>query len=428
MTTGANNQQAFNDYRNFVASVLAKKGGADLSSMTMDPIQQYLLGTFQPEQFFDINQLYERLAPTVLAAATDGNTAFGDAAAKIKSGVSPWTLWGDVALQKQSGMTPEDWKDFINALASENQAVKRALLDQSIEQDVFEKAGMSGADSSWIDRAPDGTLRYAGHAVQYAPESFKKLLDVLPAQLTADKVRYAEADKLFGGPIMITDEAKKREYLTKQVLEELRLKAYNKVHGEPMKDEYGKPIYTDQGKAQRTGVAGGKKWYEHTNYGRNSAGDALPFFNGSRLSWSTFNPFAKGSSNPDVPLATIEAAFKQPLKSLLGTRVLLDRLGISLGANNPKNVEPYQTEKEVDKRMKQNVAGVEDKAASYKKAKFLEAYKAYGDRLSGSGADTERRIGDLALNVLTSLHNEGSTPLLEDILKNALLRQSTNRG
>lgn len=189
-------------YSDLIAAMISSKGGSDFSSNTMDPVMQYLNGTYQGAPQFDINQLYERTAPTFMSAASLGqDSPHAIAAARIKSGRAPWELWNDKNLQSQSGMSPADWKSFINKLSDEQQTVKKAMLDQSLEQDVFQKAGMRGANASYTDVNPDGSQTYAPDAYQFAPQQFDELLANLPAELSSDVARRKSVDAKYGGNV-----------------------------------------------------------------------------------------------------------------------------------------------------------------------------------------------------------------------------------
>ena len=423
--------QAPLDFNQLLSALISSKGGSDFSSNTMDPVMQYLNGSFQQAPQFDINQLYERTAPTFMSAAALGQTSpHAIAAARIKSGQAPWELWRDKNLQQQSGMSPEEWKSFINDLATEQQTVKKAMLDQSLQQDVFQKAGMRGANASYTDMNPDGTQTYAPDAYQYAPKQFDELLANLPAQLTSDAVRRKSVDSKYGAPVMVTDPKKIRAMLEQQASSEARLKANQDVYGKPMFDVNGAPVLNDSGQQMRSGVAGRGNFIEQTvggNYGRTNTGKALDYSNDSGLSWSTFAPWMKGSDNPDVPLAMLESAIRRPLTSFFGLKPLIDRLGISLGMNN-EDKNP-SSKKQLNKLIKmQGDRPLEDKRASAVGRSDANAINAYMDRKQGSAVNTQRQAAELAAEILASLVQQGATPLKTDIMKNAMLKRSTKNG
>ena len=200
-------------YSDLIAAMIASKGGSDFSSNTMDPIMQYLNGTFQSAPSFTLDQLYERNAPTIASAVSLGAMSpHGVAAARIKAGIPTWQLWNAKDLQPQSGMSPADWKSFINTLADEQQIVKKAMLDQSLQQDVFQKAGMRGATQQWTDMNEDGSLKFGADAMQYAPQQFADLTANLPAQLASDASRRNDISAKYGD-VFLTKDVDKKKYL-----------------------------------------------------------------------------------------------------------------------------------------------------------------------------------------------------------------------
>ena len=219
------------DFNQLISAAISSKGGSDFSSNTMDPIMQYLNGTYQQAPQFDVNQLYERTAPTFMSAASLGDSSpHAIAAARIKSGQAPWELWRDRNLQQQSGMSPEEWKSFINDLAGEQQTVKKAMLDQGLQQDVFQRAGMHGANASYTDVNPDGTSTYASDAYQYAPKQFDELLSNLPNQVASDSARRQAINTKYAAPVYAKTEAQKLAQLegefTLQPIQQRQLDSY----------------------------------------------------------------------------------------------------------------------------------------------------------------------------------------------------------
>ena len=321
------------DFNQLVSAAISSKGGSDFSSNTMDPIMQYLNGTYQQAPQFDVNQLYERTAPTFMSAASLGDSSpHAIAAARIKSGQAPWELWRDKNLQQQSGMSPEEWKSFINDLAGEQQTVKKAMLDQSMQQDVFQKAGMHGANASWTDTNPDGTQTYAPDAYQYAPKQFDELLANLPAELISDSDRRKSVNA-----------------------------------------KYAAPVYTDT-QAQK--------------------------------------------------LAQLEGEFK--LQPIQRRQLDLFKLQPNVQADMLKRMRRDSAQHALDKAGSGRVFF--DKRLSAIGRSDANAINAYMDRKQGSGANTQRQASDLAAQVLMSLAQQGSTPLNNDIMKNAMLKRSTRNG
>ena len=204
-------------YSELIAAYISSKGGSDFSSNSVDPVMQYLLGNYQSAPQFTQEDLYNKFAPNMRAANNSLNPAFKDAARMIKDGTPSWELWTNKDLIKASGLKADEWKDFVESLAQDNQKVLVAMMDQSMEQDYFQKQGMPGARETYLDKNADGGLKNIGAAYKYAPEQFDALLGDLPKQEAADMARYSDVDRKYG-KVMVTDEAKKRELLYKKAL------------------------------------------------------------------------------------------------------------------------------------------------------------------------------------------------------------------
>jgi len=409
-------------YSDMIAALIASKGGSDFSSNTMDPVMQYLNGSYQQAPQFDINQLYERTAPTFMSAAALGETSpHAIAAARIKSGQAPWELWRDKNLQQQSGMSPEEWKSFINDLATEQQTVKKAMLDQSLQQDVFQKAGMRGANASYTDMNPDGTQTYASDAYQFAPKQFDQLLANLPAQLASDVARRKSVDAKYGAPVVETDKDKILNMLYNESLAKRDSTEREKVKG---KQIWSRDPLTDKMVVsyENPKVRGAGDNYSYAN------GKSVPWFNGSKPTWSTFNPFAKGSDNPDIATVMLESLVRRPFSQWLGFKPLVDRVATSIGANNPRNQSSAAMQDAQQLLKLQGSAPMENKMASAIGRSDANAINAYMDRKQGSAVTTQRQAAELAAQVLASLAQQGVTPLKTDIMKNAMLKRSTKHG
>lgn len=204
-------------YSELIAAYISSKGGSDFSSNSVDPVMQYLLGNYQSAPQFTQDDLYNKFAPNIRAANNSLNPAFKQAADMIKSGTPSWELWTNKDLIKSSGLKADEWKDFVESLAQDNQKVLVAMMDQSMEQDYFQKQGMPGARETYLDKNADGGLKNIGAAYKFAPEQFDALLGDLPKQQAADMARYSDVDRKYG-KVMVTDEAKKRQLLYKKAL------------------------------------------------------------------------------------------------------------------------------------------------------------------------------------------------------------------
>ena len=400
-------------YSDMIAALIASKGGSDFSSNTMDPVMQYLNGSYQQAPQFDINQLYERTAPTFMSAAALGETSpHAIAAARIKSGQAPWELWRDKNLQQQSGMSPEEWKSFINDLAGEQQTVKKAMLDQSLQQDVFQKAGMRGANASYTDTNPDGTQTYAPDAYQFAPKQFDELLANLPAQLTSDAARRKSVDAKYGAPVMETDRDKILNMLYQESLGKRNAKEIEKVKG---KRTYSLDPVT------------GKQVLTFKNPDKRGMGDDLSYVDGRSIDW--FNDSGIfDDKRPDVAKQMVRSLLGLKASQWFGLKPLVDRISTSIGVNNPRDQRGFAMV-DAQKLLKaQGSAPLENKRLSAIGRSDANAINAYMDRKQGSAVNTQRQAAELAAQVLASLAQQGATPLKTDIMRNAMLKRSTRNG
>lgn len=400
-------------YSDMIAALISSKGGSDFSSNTMDPVMQYLNGSFQQAPQFDINQLYERTAPTFMSAAALGETSpHAIAAARIKSGQAPWELWRDKNLQEQSGMSPEEWKSFINDLAGEQQTVKKAMLDQSLQQDVFQKAGMRGANASYTDMNPDGTQTYAPDAYQFAPQQFDQLLANLPAELTGDVSRRKSVDAKYGAPVMETDRDKILSMLYQESLGKRNAKEIEKVKG---KRTYSLDPLT------------GKQVLTFKNPDKRGMGDDLSYVDGKSIDY--FNKSGIfDDKNPDVASQMVKSLLGLKSSQWFGLKPLVDRVSTSIGVNNPRDQRGFAMADALKLLEAQGSAPLENKRLSAIGRSDANAINAYMDRKQGSGVNTQRQAAELASQVLASLAQQGATPLKTDIMRNAMLKRSTKNG
>ena len=376
------------DFNALVSAIIASKGGSDFSSNTMDPVMQYLSGNFQQNPRFNIDQLYQRQAPNSTAALTSGGP-IATAVGRIRSGVPAWELWRDEILREESGMTPEEWKSIVNSLADEHQKVKQSLLDQSLQQDVFQKAGMAGANETYLDRNEDGTMKFAPRAYGYAPQQFDELISALPAQQSADTARYAEIDKRYRS-VPVTDEREKERLLYDKYLSEIRAKDSKKE------------------RLQRR-----NKNNRIDNYNYDVEGNRLGVLDAAKSGF-----------------------LNAPITQLFGLRPLITRAGMAFTDNAGGPIVPRGANADLQELEARSRASKDAKRTGPLKDARLDsirsarsnAQKAFGDTLVGSSADTQRRASDLTMQILASLAQQGATPLKQDILSNALLRRSTKNG
>lgn len=178
---------------------------SDLSSATMDPVMSYLMGTYQPKPQFDENQLWERYAPnTLLATAGDPEDPYTVAALQIRQGTPPWQLYG----QKPKSVKKEaTWNKFIDSIAKEQETVRGKLMEQSLEQDPFQKMGLRGAQTEY-------TLE---DMYKYAPDAFAKILKDVDKNSASQMRKDAGIDARYGD-VMATSDKQRLAILKQQNL------------------------------------------------------------------------------------------------------------------------------------------------------------------------------------------------------------------
>lgn len=418
--------QAPIDFNQLLSALISSKGGSDFSSNTMDPIMQYLNGTYQQKPQFDINQLYERTAPTFMSAASLGpESPHAVAAARIKAGQAPWQLWQDKNLQAQSGMTPEEWKSFVNDLATEQQTVKKAMLDQGMEQDVFQKAGMHGANDQWTDVDPEtGAPKFGAEALQFAPQQFQDLLGNLPEQEAGDVSRRARIEGKYGSPVMETDRDKILQMLFEQQKSELDAKEGERVRGKTTwtKD----PLTGEMKKSWETPKHGSIFSQKDMSF---QDGKSIPWMDKRQgFRWGMLNPLGDVTEGRDLPTAMLEELTRRPFSQWFGLKPLIDKLAYEAGITDEQDQTTNAKTKAKQMLDKLGNAGLEDKKASAVGRSDANAINAYMDRKQGSAVNTKRQAADLTAQILNALAEQGSTPLKNDIMKNAMLKRSTRNG
>jgi hypothetical protein len=165
----------------------------DPSGAAFDPVLALLTGTYVPKQQFTEEQLFERLAPTMLYAAAEGpNSPRAIAASRIKAGEAPWSIENDKELR--GNISPKDWSRFVSDLAKESQAVRAKMLDLSLEQDPFEKQGLRGLDAQFTPQ----------DAYKYAPKEFAKIFEGMDEAQKAEDAKLKNIRAEFGGDVVLT--------------------------------------------------------------------------------------------------------------------------------------------------------------------------------------------------------------------------------
>ena len=180
-----------------LALIAAMQSGklTDYSSATMDPVMSYLMGTYRPKPQFDENQMWERYAPnTLMAAQGDPEDPYTIAAAKIRAGAAPWSLYDEIP----ENVKPGSWTKFVDSIANEQQIVKSKMMEQTLEQDPFEKQGLPRADARY----------QLEDMYKYAPDAFGKIMEGFDAASAAENKKRSEIRGMYGD-VVATNEADK---------------------------------------------------------------------------------------------------------------------------------------------------------------------------------------------------------------------------
>lgn len=180
-----------------LALIAAMQSGklTDYSSATMDPVMSFLMGTYRPKPQFDENQMWERYAPnTLMAAQGDPEDPYTIAAAKIRAGAAPWSLYDEIP----ENVKPGSWTKFVDSIANEQQIVKSKMMEQTLEQDPFEKQGLPRADAKY----------QLEDMYKYAPDAFGKIMEGFDAASAAENKKRSEIRGMYGD-VFATNEADK---------------------------------------------------------------------------------------------------------------------------------------------------------------------------------------------------------------------------
>ena len=180
-----------------LALIAAMQSGklTDYSSATMDPVMSFLMGTYRPKPQFDENQMWERYAPnTLMAAQGDPEDPYTIAAAKIRAGAAPWSLYDEIP----ENVKPGSWTKFVDSIANEQQIVKSKMMEQTLEQDPFEKQGLPRADARY----------QLEDMYKYAPGAFGKIMEGFDAASAAEDRKRSEIRGMYGD-VFATSEADK---------------------------------------------------------------------------------------------------------------------------------------------------------------------------------------------------------------------------
>lgn len=188
-----------------IANMFSQNKLGDPSSAAFDPVQALLTGTYRPAPQFTEEQLYQKLAPTMMYAAAEGpDSPYAIAASQIKAGTAPWTLKSNKELRGK--INSKDWNRFIDDLAKETQAIRAKMLDMELEQDPFQKQGMRGLKEQFT---PEDTYKYA-------PKAFQNIFQGLEEAQKAEADKFKKIDELYGRDVLLT----KRDDMLKRLAQQ----------------------------------------------------------------------------------------------------------------------------------------------------------------------------------------------------------------
>lgn len=351
-----------------IANMFSQNKLGDPSSAAFDPVQALLTGTYRPAPQFTEEQLYQKLAPTMMYAASEGlDSPYAIAASQIRAGTAPWTLKSNKELRGK--INSKDWNRFIDDLAKETQAIRAKMLDMELEQDVFEKQGMRGLDAQFT---PEDTYKYA-------PKAFQNIFQGLEEAQKAEADKFKKIDELYGRDVVLT----KRD----DVLEKL-----------------AKNIYMDP-EFRKNALKGGSK----------------DRFVKSLLSGS----WARGigdaiNATPLVEYLGIDSPGAKRKRSSSKPEPFND--------DQKKIVMAAARQKALSELEKNPLMSILDVGASTKLKAFGQGLKDAEARKTGTASNKMAQAGKLSEDIAGALTAAGVTPTMEDILRNLATRKALKNG
>ena len=171
----------------------------------------------------------------------------------------------------------------------------------------------------------------------------------------------------------------------------------------------------------------GKKVVKWESPKRRGSGDDLSYVDGRSIDWSN-NSGIFDDKRPDVAKQMVRSLLGLKGSQWFGLKPLVDRLSTSIGANNPRDQRAFAMLDAKKLLEKVGSAGMEDKRLTSIGRSRAAGINSLLDGTQGSAVNTQRQTADLAKQVLLSLQKQGSTPLNNDILRNVIMRQSTQGG
>jgi hypothetical protein len=178
------NQQQQVDPVGAILSIMAKRGGLDLSNALSDPFLAFLAGTYQGQPQKSEGDIYAEFAPTLMSI--QANEPDGSwrkvAASQIASGIPAYRVKENILALAQEDpsvtglLTSKEAAAFVDELAAENQKAQNELTKQAEQLDPFQKAGLPGARQVYT----------AEDVVNMNPETFRAIVQQeVPQELKA---------------------------------------------------------------------------------------------------------------------------------------------------------------------------------------------------------------------------------------------------
>lgn len=395
-----------------VASILSRKGGADLSSALSDPFLAYLSGASSGQNQLSEGELYARYAPTFLFIAE--NEPEGSwrkqAAALLSTGVPAYRVKEQVqsflaSNPDQQGLsTSKDVDSFIEGLAKEYQTVQTEAVKQR-ENDPFTKAGYPSPDKQYTEE----------DIVRLAPEAFSSLQQRAEAARPQFEKLIAGIDAKYSKPVMkvkeeeATTSKKKssgRAYQDVVGSEQARLIASNTIAR-----QFGIPQsqVLNPNKSDRTQVAANQAFLAELEKNAQTA-------KSSAESGATYGGIPSAVGKAGV------AGAKAVIKSQNPVIGALMKVGELLSKPHRSTEAVKQKQEEAQPEM------VEDKAATARNTAIADVAKNLLSRRVGMPGYYEQAMGLLAQNIQSDLAKSGRTPLGDALIKSALLARATRKN
>lgn len=147
------------DQRQFLAQLLSRKGGTDLSSALGDEWLALVSGQYVPEPRLSEGELFQRYAPEFFYIMENEppDSWKTRAASSLSQGVPAYVVKDNLRQElltnpEQFGMsTSKEVDDFVDNLGKSYQLVQTKLLEQAERRDPFQKKGFPGAEQGYSE-------------------------------------------------------------------------------------------------------------------------------------------------------------------------------------------------------------------------------------------------------------------------------------